>query len=258
MVPELQDLPVESFVHETEEVKPDLKISAKPQQDHEVLVSQPQVNPFEHDPEISAKPKHELVKMPKHQQEHEVLVPHAQLVDPFEFTDDEDEDDDIGDYMSPIKSCLQILDDNLMTSEATTPAEEENDAIAPTSDITDNPQSTPISHQSGVKKRRISIQNDATPIRNVDSSPESKQPPKKKARRGSVKKARTKSRERPPSSHQRRSVTGLFLGRPKKAKIAKLEHLEPMLPAAIALPEPTTETTAAELITDIDNANTGW
>ena len=32
--------------------------------------------------------------------------------------------------------------------------EEENDAIAPASDITDNVPSTPLSHQSGVKKRR--------------------------------------------------------------------------------------------------------
>merc|ERR1719237_1318871 len=50
-------------------------------------------------------------------------------------------------------------------------------------------------------KRRISIQNDVSPIRNFGSplgSPAEKQqlqPPKKKARRGSVKKARSKSKK---------------------------------------------------------------
>merc|ERR1712223_2034437 len=67
------------------------------------------------------------------------------------------------------------------------------------------------------------------------------QPPKKKARRGSVKKVRTKSTEQPPTSTQKKS-SGRGRGRPRKASQA--EQLDPILSEI-----PTTEfieVTAAE------------
>merc|ERR1712223_1035682 len=67
------------------------------------------------------------------------------------------------------------------------------------------------------------------------------QPPKKKARRGSVKKVRTKSTEQPPTSSQKKS-SGRGRGRPRKASQA--EQLDPILSEI-----PTTEfieVTAAE------------
>merc|ERR550534_3295730 len=108
-------------------------------------------------------------------------------------------------------------------------------------------------------KRRISIQNDVSPIRNFGSplgSPAEKQqlqPPKKKARRGSVKKARSKSKERPPSSAQRKS-NGQGKSHSKNNSVIKKEHLAPA--EVPNLVEPLNEALATDDTTDNSSIKT--
>merc|ERR1712051_1059432 len=162
----------------------------------------------------------------------------AQSLDPFEFTDDEDELPD--NAWTPMKSPfrnLAVVNASIVPNLTDVKDEFASDDIMDTVENIEPPIVPPlviktklpplvittklpplvitsepayVNKTCGIK-RRISIQNDVSPIRNFGSplgSPAEKQqlqPPKKKARRGSVKKARSKSKERPPSSAQRKS-----------------------------------------------------
>ena len=84
-------------------------------------------------------------------------------LDPFEFNDDEREE--VGVYKSPYKSCLNVVDTGCKRRLSNSQSEYEKPA----------------------KKRRISIQNEATPIRNKDS-PTEEQLPVKKSKAGRKKK----------------------------------------------------------------------
>merc|ERR1712083_271394 len=79
------------------------------------------------------------------------------------------------------------------------------------------------------------------------------QPPKKKARRGSVKKARSKSKERPPSSAQRKS-NGRGKSHSKNQTVIKKEHLAPA--EVPNLVEPLNEALAADDTTDNSSIKT--
>ena len=74
--------------------------------------------------------------------------------DPFEFNDDEREE--VGVYKSPYKSCLNVVDTGCKRRLSNSQSEYEKPA----------------------KKRRISIQNEATPIRNKESPQEEQPKPK--------------------------------------------------------------------------------
>lgn len=76
-------------------------------------------------------------------------------IDPFEFH--EEDETDIGHY----KSCLTIVN----TSELLPASKPDKEAVTAASVTPTAPTEKPIE----VKRRRISIQNDATPIRNKDS-----------------------------------------------------------------------------------------
>merc|ERR1739838_1072615 len=80
------------------------------------------------------------------------------------------------------------------------------------------------------------------------------QPPKKKARRGSVKKARSKPKERPPSSAQRKS-NGRGKSHSKNQTVIKKEHLAPAEVPNLVEPF-NNEALAADDITDNSSIKT--
>ena len=220
----------------------------------------------------------------------------AQSLDPFEFTDDEDELPDnawtpMKSPKSPMKSPFRnfcAVNASIVSNLPEVPIADVKDEFA-SDDIMDTveniePPIVPplvirtklqpleiktklpplvitsyVNKTCGIK-RRISIQNDVSPIRNFGSplgSPAEKQqlqPPKKKARRGSVKKARSKSKERPPSSAQRKS-NGRGKSHSKNQTVIEKEHLAPAeVPNLI---EPLNEALAADDTTDNSSIKTG-
>lgn len=108
--------------------------------------------------------------------------------DPFEFTDDDDESDGIGQF----RSCLNVVytsENSMMTTTATTTT---TSALATAGTFTASSvsgQTESISPPS--KRRRISIQNDVSPIRNKESPPE----PIKVAAKTTKSAAKTKKRK---------------------------------------------------------------
>ena len=213
----------------------------------------------------------------------------AQSLDPFEFTDDEDEFPKYTPMKSPMKSPFRnfcAVNASIVPNLQNVKDEFASDDIMDTVENIEPPIVPPLVIKTKIPplgitaklpplvitsepayvnktcgiKRRISIQNDVSPIRNFGSplgSPAEKQqlqPPKKKARRGSVKKARSKSQERPPSSAQRKS-NGRGKSHSKNQTVIKKEHLAPA--EVPNLVEPLNEALAADDTTNNSSIKTG-